>query len=343
FLPALILMVITLLIFNLGLIHLSDQSITTGELVEAIGLLLSLQFLNFMVPFVLLSIQASLINSDRIWKILNWEDPQPDLATETPSGIKWDEDIRFENVSFSYNSNSLENVDLKELNITIPAGSKVALIGGPGSGKSTLLKLLLRLYDPQKGCIFIGDKKFSDIPSFEVRKHVTMVEQEIFLFSAPIRENIAFSKHDAIDDEIIAAAKAAQAHQFIEKMPGKYNSIIGERGITLSGGQRQRLAIARAILADPEILLLDDSVSAVDAQTELLLQRALDKLMKGRTSITVTQRLSTLVNADLIILLERGELLAAGKHKELLYTCPEYYRIFEMLPRSEQVVIGGDS
>lgn len=170
-----------------------------------------------------------------------------------------------------------------------------------------------------------------------------MVEQEIFLFSAPIRENIAFSKPDASLEEITDAAKSAQAHEFIVKMPDKYDSVIGERGVTLSGGQRQRLAIARALLADPELMLLDDSVSAVDSKTELLLQRALDKLLEGRTSITVTQRLTTLVNADMIILLEKGELVATGKHEELLKSCRQYQRIFELLPKSEQIIVGGEN
>ncbi|MFW9916190.1 MAG: ABC transporter ATP-binding protein [Candidatus Thorarchaeota archaeon] len=339
FLPALILIVMTVLVLALGLYELSNDSITTGELVEAIGLLLALQFLNFMAPFALLNIQASLVNANRIWGMLNWDDPQPDYAVQIPPDIDWNNDITFEDVNFSYNAGS--KTALQNINVTIPKGASVALIGGPGSGKSTFLKLLLRLYDPQKGRILIGKQAFDAIPSEEVRNHVTMVEQETFLFSASIRENIAFSQPDASEEEIIAAAKAAQAHRFVTSMPEKYDSIIGERGVTLSGGQRQRLAIARALLADPEILLLDDVVSAVDSRTELLLQRALDRLLEGRTSITVTQRLSTLVKADLVIVLERGEILAHGTHEQLLASCPEYRRIFELLPKSEQILPGG--
>jgi len=341
FLPALVLMSITVLILAIGLHDLSNGEISIGGLVEAVGLLLALQFLNIMVPFALLNIQASLVNADRIWRIINWEDPQPDLAVQSIGNIDWKNDVYFRNVTFSYNSGSAPV--LRNINMTIPMGSKVALIGGPGSGKSTLLKLLLRLYDPQEGQILIGDHSFDEIPSNKIRDHVTMVEQETFLFSAPVRENIAFSSPGATDEEIIAAAKAAQAHRFIVTMPNKYNAVIGERGVTLSGGQRQRLAIARALLADPELLLLDDVVSAVDSKTEFLLQRALDRLMEGRTSITVTQRLSTLVRADLIVLLEKGEILAQGSHDQLLTTCPEYRRIFELLPQSEQIIQGSES
>jgi len=341
YIPGLILIMMTITIFGLGIFDLSNNFITSGALIQSVSLLLALQMLNFMVPMVLLNIQASLINADRIWKTLNWRDPQPDEAVDMPPEIDWNDDIVFDNVSFAYNSGN--RLALKNLNLSIPSGSRVALIGGPGSGKSTLLKLLLRLYDPQQGSVKIGEQPFNEIPAAEIRRHSTMVEQEIFLFSAPIRDNIAFSKPDASLEEVISAAKAAQAHEFITKIPGNYDSVIGERGVTLSGGQRQRLAIARAILADPELMLLDDSVSAVDSKTELLLQRALDKLLEGRTSITVTQRLTTLVNADMIILLEKGELVAVGKHEELLKTCRHYQRIFELLPKSEQIIIGGDN
>ncbi|MFQ5978078.1 MAG: ABC transporter ATP-binding protein [Candidatus Heimdallarchaeota archaeon] len=336
FFPALILMAMTVILLAIGLHDLSNGYITTGELVEAVGLLLALQVLNFMLPFALLNIQASLVNASRIWEMLHWKDPQPDYAAEPPRDLDWNHEIRFDNVSFSYNAGS--KPALKNISVSIPTGSKVALIGGPGSGKSTLLKLLLRLYDPQEGNIRVGDVPYDLIPSATIRNHVTMVEQEIFLFSAPVWENIAFSRPNAEKEQILAAAKAAQAHRFISSMPDQYHTIIGERGVTLSGGQRQRLAIARALLADPNLLLLDDAVSAVDSKTELLLQRALDHLLEGRTSITVTQRLSTLVRADLIILLEKGEILAQGTHEQLLTSCAEYRRIFELLPKSEQVL-----
>ncbi|MFX1533875.1 MAG: ABC transporter ATP-binding protein [Promethearchaeota archaeon] len=337
YLPGLVLLGVTGLIFGLGLVSV-NTSMTVGQLITAVGLLIAFQSLNFLLPMVLLNIQAALTNSNRIWKILNWQDPQPDTAFTSKPDIHWKESIKFENVTFAYNSKPA----LKNINVEIPGGAKVALIGGPGSGKSTFLKLLLRLYDPQEGQILAGDTKFSEIPAADIRNHVSRVEQEIFLFTGTVKENVAFAKPDATDEQIIEACKASQAHEFIENMPDQYDSIIGERGITLSGGQRQRIAIARALLADPDILLLDDSHSAIDSKTELLMRKALDNLMEGRTSITVTQRLNTLVNADLIILLEKGEALAIGTHEELLECCPEYERIFELLPRSEQIK-GGKS
>jgi ATP-binding cassette subfamily B protein len=174
----------------------------------------------------------------------------------------------------------------------------------------------------------------TDIPAKEIRKGVSMVEQEVFLFSASVKENIAFAKANATETEIMEAAKHAQADVFIDKLPEKYDSKIGERGSKLSGGQKQRIAIARAMLADPKLLLLDDSVSAIDSKTELLLRRALDKLMENRTSLTVTQRLRTLLESDFILLFDKGEIIASGTHVELLETCPQYQAIFKLLPET---------
>jgi ATP-binding cassette subfamily B protein len=333
--PGLILLLLTAVIFSFTLFDVRDGSLSVGEMIEVIGMLLTLQFLNFTMPMSLLNIRAALTNSNRLWEKMNWVDEQGQTGEAINGDINWKSEIKFENVSFSYGEKF--GTSLTNLNVNIPANSKVALIGGPGSGKSTFLKLLLQLYHPQEGKITIDAKDFAGIPDQVIRNHVSMVEQEVFLFSGTIRDNIAFAKTNPTEVEIIAAAEAAQAYEFIQKMPDGLDTVIGERGITLSGGQRQRIAIARAILANPEILLLDDSSSAIDSKTELLIRKALDNLSKDRMTITVTQRLSTLLQADLIILLDKGEINGLGNHRELYNSNRKYRTIFELLPESERL------
>ncbi|MHA1926594.1 MAG: ABC transporter ATP-binding protein, partial [Candidatus Thorarchaeota archaeon] len=252
----------------------------------------------------------------------------------------WLGDIVFDNVSFAYNSNNgkTEHYALKDFNVKIPGGSRVALIGGPGGGKSTILKLLLRLYDPFKGSVSVGGVDLKNVTTKHVRDMVGLVEQDIFLFRMSVRDNIAFGRIEASDLEVIEAARRAQADEFIVEMEDGYDAKVGERGMTLSGGQRQRLAIARALIQDPKILLLDDSVSAVDAQTEFLMRKALEEVMVGRTSITVTQRLRTLLESDLVLIVDKGNLIAAGTHDELIKDSEQYQRIFERLPGARSLL-----
>lgn len=337
--PSLALLLLTVVIFGLAGMDVVSGKAEVGQLIEAVAILLMLQATTRMIPMAFLMVQAGLINSRRVWDVLHWADPQPDTAVtnEAHGEIDWKGDITFDGVVFTY-TGDVTKAALKDISVEIPRGSKVALIGGPGSGKSTFLKLLLRLYDPQQGEIRVDNQNISELPALEVRRHVARVEQEIFLFQGTIRENIGFSNPSASDDQLIEAAKAAQAWEFIQQMPKQLDTVIGERGVTLSGGQRQRLGIARAILANPDILLLDDSVSAVDSHTEMLLRKALDNLLDNRTSFTVTQRLNTLVRADKILLFEKGQLLVHGTHEELLKCCTEYQKIFELLPESEQLL-----
>jgi ATP-binding cassette subfamily B protein len=200
------------------------------------------------------------------------------------------------------------------------------------------LKLLLRLYDPTEGELRVGGTKLRDVSTKRVRSNVGLVEQDIFLFRTTVHENISFGKPDASREEVMEAANRAQAHEFIVELPNGYDTVIGERGMTLSGGQRQRLAIARAIMQDPKILLLDDSASAIDAQTEYLMRKALDEVMVGRTSISVTQRLRTLVESDMVIIVDKGRLVAAGCHEDLLRSSEHYRRIFERLPGAQELL-----
>ena len=339
YIPALILVAMTSISFLYGSFAVINGAITPGDLVTILALLVSLEMLNFQFPRMLLVLRGGYVNAQRIVDILNWKETLIE-PTEPVQEIDWLGDIVFDNVSFKYGDNNDDNdhYSLKNFNITIPGGSRIALIGGPGGGKSTILKLLLRLYDPTEGSITIGGVNLRDVTTESVREVVGLVEQDIFLFRMSVRDNIAFGRHDANDEEIKDAAKRAQADEFIVELPEQYNSMIGERGMTLSGGQRQRLAIARAIIQDPKILLLDDSVSAVDAQTEFLMRKALDEVMINRTSITVTQRLRTLMESDLVIIVDKGEIIAAGCHEDLLRDSEHYRKIFERLPGAKNLL-----
>ncbi|MFX1510759.1 MAG: ABC transporter ATP-binding protein [Promethearchaeota archaeon] len=333
YLPTLILVAITTLAFVYGASLVLNGTWTVGMLVTALGLFAAIESFSFMLPRFLLVIRGGYINAQRIIDVLNWKDPLQE-PEEGVTGIDWTGDIVFDNVSFQYTSENGSNnpYAIKNINLNIPSGSRVALIGGPGGGKSTILKLLLRLYDPTEGRILIGGVDLHKVLTRDVRAAVGLVEQDTFLFRMSVRDNIGFGCVDACEEEIIDAAKKAQAHEFIMELAQGYDTIIGERGMTLSGGQRQRLAIARTLVQNPKILLLDDSVSAIDAQTEYSLRKALDEVMKNRTSITVTQRLRTLLESDLIVIVDKGKIVATGSHDELIQTSENYQRIFERLP-----------
>ncbi len=223
--------------------------------------------------------------------------------------------VRFEGVSFSYDSVSPV---LKKIDLEAKPGEVIALLGATGSGKSTIVNLLPRLYDASGGRITIDGIDIRDVTLSSLRSNVGIVQQDVFLFSATIRDNIAYGKADADLDSIIAVAKAARLHDFIESLPEGYSTWVGERGITLSGGQKQRLAIARTLLMNPRILILDDATSSVDAETELLIQQALIELMRGRTTFVIAQRLNTVRHANQILVLKDGEIMERGTHAELL-------------------------
>ena len=339
--PALVLIVMTTVVFFYGGYAVLVGAASVGTLTTVLTLLVSLEGFNFMLARMLLVLRGGYVNAQRIVDILNWKDPMVEPEDEVTE-VDWSGDIVFEDVSFRYGNSGSENGHyvLRDFSLRIPGGSRVALIGGPGSGKSTILKLLLRLYDPTEGSIRVGGVDLREVSTRQVREAVGLVEQDIFLFRMSIRDNIAFGRVDATDEEIVEAAKRAQAHEFIVKMPQGYDTVIGERGMTLSGGQRQRLAIARALVQDPKILLLDDSVSAVDARTEFMMRKALEEVMRGRTSITVTQRLRTLLESDMIVIVDRGRLAASGTHEELMRTSERYRRVFEKLPGAESVLAG---
>jgi ATP-binding cassette subfamily B protein len=234
--------------------------------------------------------------------------------------------VCFENVSFRYfasSANVLSGVDFEAL-----PGQTVALLGATGSGKSTIINLIPRFYDVSEGRLTIDGHDIRDLKLESLRRQIGIVLQETTLFSGTIRDNIAYGRMDATQAEVEAAAQAAAAHEFIMSFPNGYETLVGERGVNLSGGQKQRIAIARALLMNPRILILDDSTSSIDLKTESQIQAALDKLMKGRTSFVIAQRISTVMNADQIIVLDKGKVVATGNHQALMESSPIYADIY---------------
>jgi ATP-binding cassette, subfamily B, multidrug efflux pump len=236
--------------------------------------------------------------------------------------------VVFETVSFCYNPESCELV-LREINLTAEPGERLAILGATGAGKSTLVNLIPRFYDTTSGRVLFDGVDVRRLRQSSLLAAVGIVPQESILFSGTVRDNIAYGRPGATDEEVVAAAKAAQAHAFIMELDGGYGGRVEQRGSNFSGGQKQRLAIARAILMQPEVLILDDSTSAVDVETETLVQDALETLMRGRTSFVVAQRISTVLRADKIIVLEGGRIAAEGTHRELLQSSPIYREIFD--------------
>ncbi|MEX2379653.1 MAG: ATP-binding cassette domain-containing protein, partial [Vicingaceae bacterium] len=224
--------------------------------------------------------------------------------------------ISFKNVHFAY-PNRADIQVLKDLSFDIKAGQQVALVGPSGAGKSTITALILKFFEAQKGQILIDGKAIEDYSLEKLRSSMAIVPQDVMLFGGSIFDNILYGKANADKNEVIEAAKKANAHEFIQDFPEGYDTLVGERGVQLSGGQRQRIAIARAILKDPKILILDEATSSLDSQSEQLVQQALEKLMSGRTSLVIAHRLSTIQKADHILVLQKGELVESGTHNEL--------------------------
>jgi ATP-binding cassette subfamily B protein len=254
-------------------------------------------------------------------------------------------DIKFDSVHFRYegaNTKDKSGDILKDISLEARSGEMVALLGATGSGKTTLVNLIPRFYDVTEGRITIDNIDIRDVTLASLRRQIGIVQQDAFLFSATIRDNISYGAVNATDDEIIAASKTARLHDFIMTLPQKYDTWVGERGVTLSGGQKQRLAIARTLLIDPRILILDDSTSSVDTETEFLIQQALRELMKGRTTFVIAQRLQTVKDAQQIFVLNKGLIAERGTHTQLLNDSKIYREIYELQLKAQEEALGSE-
>lgn len=328
-------------LFMIGIILIlwfGGWQIMTGELTLGEFIAFNMYLMMLMMPvrmlgFIINVSQEAIASGQRIFEILDTESEVAESSDAKPlPPIKGH--IKFENVSFGYETG--DGLVLKNLDLEVQPGETLALLGATGSGKSTVINLLPRFYDPTSGTIMIDGIDIRDVTLESLRKQISIVLQETYLFAAPLKDNISYGKTDATMDQIIAAAKAANIHDFIASLPEGYDTEVGERGVTLSGGQKQRVAIARALLMDPRILILDDSTSSVDTETEHLIQNALTTLLENRTAFVIAQRLSTIKRANKIVILDNGEIVEQGTHEELLEKGGIYAEIYDMQFRQQE-------
>jgi ATP-binding cassette subfamily B protein/subfamily B ATP-binding cassette protein MsbA len=279
-------------------------------------------------------LQRSLAAMERVFDVLAMPPDKPDRPGAVPAP-KTVGEIRFESVEFEYRE---DRPVVREFDVTVPGGSVVALVGRSGAGKTTVTDLVARFHDPTRGRLLVNGTDIRDYQLFTYRDLLAIVQQDVFLFDGSVRDNIAYGRHQATDADVEDAARRANAHEFIEKLPDGYDTFIGERGVKLSGGQQQRLAIARAILARPQILILDEATSNLDTESEQLIQAAMGSLLAGRTTFVIAHRLSTVRRADLILLMEEGRVIERGTHESLMRAEGEYYRMVR-----RQMELGHDS
>jgi ATP-binding cassette subfamily B protein len=300
--------------------------LTPGQLTMFILYLNQLTFPIRMSAFIINSFSRAISSGSRIFDVLDAESP----VVEREGAINLDRadgQVRFENVSFAYEGRLPA---LRNVSVSAEKDQITAILGAPGSGKSTIVNLLPRFYEVDSGRITIDGQDIRDITLSSLRRNVGIVQQDVFLFSATIKDNIAYGVGDATLDDVIRAAKIAQLHDHIVSLPDGYDTWVGERGVTLSGGQKQRLSIARSLLIDPPVLILDDSTSSVDVQTERQIHQAMVEVMKGRTTFVIAHRLSTVREADLIVVLKDGQIAEQGTHAQLYAVGGIYRDIFDL-------------
>jgi ATP-binding cassette subfamily B protein len=306
-----------------ALVLFYKEFISIGDVIAYFGTLSLLSFPTFVSLFAYSQISLGFASARRILELIKTENKLDQNIGGYAQSISGD--IQFKNVTFGY----LESEPiLQNINLKIEPGQTIAIVGQTGSGKTSLVKLINRIFDVQKGQVLVDGVNVRDWYLESLRNQISIIEQDVFLFSRSIEENIAFGKQDATHEEVVQAAKEAQAHDFITDFEDGYQTIIGERGATLSGGQRQRIALARAFLTSPRILILDDSTSAIDSETEDRIQRAIFRAAEGRTTILITHRLSQIRWANKIILLRQGRISDMGSHEDLMKTSNAYRRIF---------------
>ena len=315
--------------------------LTPGELTQFYFYLAMMMMPIRMLGFMVNLVSRGIASGDRIFEVLDAQSAVKEKpgATELVDvkGM-----VQFESVAFSYNADPYESLGdvLDNVGLEAEPGQMVALLGSTGSGKSTLVNLIPRFYDVTSGRITIDGVDIRDVTLTSLRRSIGIVQQDVFLFSATIRDNIVYGAIDASDEQVFAATRAAYLHEFIESMPEGYDTWVGERGLTLSGGQKQRLAIARTLLVNPRILIFDDSTSSVDTETEFLIQQALRELMKGRTTFVIAQRLQTVRDADQILVLDKGTIVERGTHAQLLEESNIYRQIYELQLRDQEESLG---
>jgi ATP-binding cassette subfamily B protein len=325
----------TVAIIYFGGLQVFAGTTSVGQIMAFTNYLFSTMFPVLMLSMMAGQISAASASATRIMEVL---DAEPEVK-DSPDAIELDEiqgRVAFEKVTFSYRDDGGDPV-LTDISFTAEPGEKVALLGQTGSGKSSLINLIPRFYDTSEGRVTVDGVDVRDIKMSSLRGRMGISLQEAILFSGTIRDNIRYGDPDASDEELIEAAKTAQAHEFIMSFPEGYDTMVGQRGVNLSGGQKQRIAIARALLVKPKILILDDSTSAVDVETEAEIENALESLMDDTTSFIVAQRISTVLKADKILVLDNGRIAAEGSHEELMETSPLYREIYD-----SQLGDGGD-